>query len=253
MRSTLACFLALLAAAPALAQLPTESIDQGSFVIHLKDRAIGAETFEVVGRADSINAAAHSYLTTHTSAGDEMVERAMVMSLNRTDYSVRYYQANQTMRGQTMITGVVAGQEDTALTVFREQKEGGGMANRLVAPPGRLFVLDAGLYSLFDLICLNLHHQTFTTRPITVLTLSTARDTIIEAQVTDLGAETIRWGARPVQSRKLQLEDRGTVFFAWLDPSGRMLRLTHEASGLRVERDPPAVKRRAPTPPKPGG
>ena len=253
MRTTMACLASLLLAGAALAQGPTERIDQGSFIIHVKDRPIGAETFEVVGRSDSVNATARSYLTARTKNGDEVIERVMVASLNRTDFSLRYYQSDQTMLGETLITGVIAGQEDTALTVFRERKQGGGIANRLVAPPGRLFVLDSGLYSLFNLICLNLHDKTFSSRPITVLTLSTARDTIIEALVTDLGTETIRWGARPVQSRKLQLEDRGTVFVAWLDPSGRMLRLTHEASGLRVERDPPAVKRRSTSPPKPGG
>ena len=97
---------------------------------------------------------------------------------------------------------------------------------------------------------------TFTTRPLNVLTFG-QRDTVVEAQVTDLGTETIRWAARPVVARKLEFRQGPTLFQAWVDPRGRMLRLEHVPSGLRVDRDPPAVKKRAsPTPapaPKPGG
>ena len=176
----------------------------------------------------------------------------MVLTASRADLALHYYQSNETVHGATLITGVVAGEEDTALTVYHEEKEGPGVASRMIAPPGRLFVLDSGIYSLFNLICLKLHDQGFASRPITLLTLSAAADTIVEAQVTDLGTETIRWGARPVQARKLQLKDRDTVFLVWVNSDGKMLRLVHEPSGLRVEREPPAVKRRSTTP-KPGG
>jgi hypothetical protein len=113
--------------------------------------------------------------------------------------------------------------------------------------------VDSGIYSLFNLISLNLHGKTFKTRPITLLTLSAVGDTIIEAEVTDFGSETIRWGSKPVQARKLQLKDRGTVFLVWSNSVGKMLRLVHEPSGLRVEREAPPVKKRSTPTPKPGG
>lgn len=252
MRSIIACLAAFLAAAPALAQSHSESIDGGSFVVYLKDRAIGAERFEVSARADSINAGARSYLKIRGKDGEEVIEKGMILTATRADFALRYYQSDETRQGQTLVIGVVASEDDTAITIFREQRGGAGAADRLVAPPGRMFVLDAGIYSLFNLLCLNLHGKTFVSRPLTLLTLGAARDTILEAEVTDLGTETIRWGARPVQARKLQFRDRETVFLAWANPAGRMLRLTHEVSGLRVERDPPPVKKPATTP-KPGG
>lgn len=251
MRPVIACLAALLAAPSALAEVPTESIDKGSFIVYLRDQAIGAETFGVEARADSINAAAHSYRKSRASDGEIMVEKGMVLSMGREDYSLRFYQANETIQGQTLIKGVIASPEDTAFTIFREHKGGGGEADRLIAPPGRLFVLDAGLYTLFDLICLNLHDKAFASRPITLITLSTAQDTVVEAEVVDLGRETIRWAFKPVTTRKLQFKQGGTEFVVWMDPIGRMLRLTHEASGLRVERDAPPVKKRETT--KPGG
>jgi hypothetical protein len=114
--------------------------------------------------------------------------------------------------------------------------------------------MDSGLYTLIDLVCLNQRGKTFTSRPISVLTLSAATgDTVIEATLTDLGNETIRWASRSVTARKLEIKDRGVAFVVWLNPSSKLLRLTHEESGLRVERDAPAVKKRPAASPKPGG
>jgi hypothetical protein len=254
MRASWILLVLLLDASLALSQTPNESIDKGSFVVYLKDQPIGAETFGVEGHSDSINSAARAYRKTRTENGEEMLEKQMVLTASRSEFVLRFYQSNETVRGKTVITGVIAGSdEDTALTIFREEKDGAGVASRVVAPPGRLFVLDSGLYSLFNLICLNLHGKSFSSRPITLLTLSAAQDTIIEATVTDLGTETIRWGARPVQARKLQLTDGRTVFQVWTNPAGKMLRLVHEPTGLRVEREARAVKKRPVPAPKPGG
>jgi hypothetical protein len=251
MRTTFVVLAALLAAPSALAQAPTETLDKGSYILYLHDQSVGAETFVIEARADSINATSHSYRKSRTSSGETMVEKAMVLSMDRSDYALRYYQANETYEGETLIKGVIASGEDTAFTIFRERKGGGGDASRLVAPPGRMFVLDSGLYALFNLICLNLYDKTFASRPITLLTLSTSQDTVVEAEVVDLGQEVVRWAAKPVTTRKLQFKQGDTEFVAWIDPAGRMLRLTHEASGLRVERDAPPVKKRATK--KPGG
>src|SRR5262245_36348088 len=104
--------------ASAFAQAPAEDIDRGSFVIYLKDKAIGAETFGIEGRADSVNASSRSYVRFPTSAGEELIEKSMVLTASRADLSMRYYQSNETIRGQTVITGVVfGGEEDTAFTV----------------------------------------------------------------------------------------------------------------------------------------
>jgi hypothetical protein len=249
-------FLAVAAAFPArsIAQGASEDIDKGNFVISVKDRPIGAETFTIEGRADSVSVTSNSYVKLPTQAGQEMIEKSMLLTISRSDFSLRYYQSNETIRGRTVVTGVIAAAEDTAITVFRERKDEGGIANRLAAPPGRLYVMDSGLYTLIDVICLNQRGKVFTSRPISVLALSMAgRDTVIEAQLTDLGSEAIRWGSRSVTARKLEIKDRDVAFVAWLNPASKLLRLTHEPSGLRVEREAPAVKKRPAPSPKPGG
>jgi len=120
-------------------------------------------------------------------------------------------------------------------------------------PPGRVFVVDPKVFICFDLICRSLHGKVFEHRPLTLFVLG-ARDSVVEATATDLGGETIRWGERPILARKMSIGDAQTTFVAWAAPRGNLLRLEETASGLRVERSPPAVKRPAPKPkPKPGG
>jgi hypothetical protein len=243
---------ALFQPTPAAAQALADQVDQGNYVISVGERAVGTENFTIEASADSVYCMARSYLTRRTPEGDQIVEKTMGWSANRSDWSLRYYQSNETFRGATLVRGVVQLSGDTALTVFVENKDGGGVANRRVAPPGRVFILDSGIYSLFNLICLNLHERTFTTRPLNLLAVGPP-DSLLEAQATDLGHETIRWGSRPVQARKIQISDGSITFIAWMSPDrGRMLRLTHEASGLRIDREAPAVKKRS-APPKPGG
>lgn len=243
---------ALSAAAPAIADSWNQEIDRGGFVVKLHGRVVGAETFEIEARADSVFCQAHSYRTQHTDRGDEEVQKSVGLVFGRTDWALRFYQSEETFRGVTLIRGVTLDPADTALTVFKERKEGGGTAIRLVAPPGRTLVLDSGLYTLFDVICIYLHGQTFTSRPLNILTFG-ERDTVVEAVVTDLGRETIRWAARPVVARKLSFQQGPILFHVWVDPAGKMLRLEHEPSGLRVDREAPPIKRRVTPAPKPGG
>jgi hypothetical protein len=247
----LAC--ALLVAVPrlVLAQSMVEMVDHGNFILYLHDKALGAENFSFEARADSMTCLARSYRTEQATGHQLSAGKSVGLTLGRRDWAFRYFQSQEEIRGEKMVHGALMVPNDTVVTIFQETNGGGG-AERVVAPPGRLFVLDPGMYSLFDVICIYLHGMTFTTRPLNLLTFG-ARDTIIEAEVTDLGTEPIRWGARPVRSRKLQISDGTTTFLLWTDPAGKMLRLAHEASGLRVERDPPPVRKRASPAPKPGG
>src|SRR3989442_8887035 len=104
MRTLWALPLLLLAAIPALADTTDESIDQGSFVVYLHDQAIGAETFGVVGHADSINSGARVYRKARTPDGEKMIEKQMSLTASRSDFSLRFYQSNEIIDGKTLIT-----------------------------------------------------------------------------------------------------------------------------------------------------
>ena len=69
-----------------------------------------------------------------------------------------------------------------------------------------------------------------------------AEDTTVDAMVTDMGKEMIRWGAKPVQARKLRIGDTTSEFFAMVGPQGYMLQLLQPSTGLRVVRKAQDVK-----------
>lgn len=245
--------LALLssAAAALLAVIPAHAapVDKGVFKIFRNDRALGAETFEILELQDSLVVRARQYLTIPTSQGDEPVERAADLYVDRLDYSLRDYQSTRTFRGKTTRRGLVL--SDTHYVAFREDDRGGVGESR-VLPPGRVYVMDSQIITLFDLICRSLHGQSFENRGIQLLALG-PQDTLLDARASVAGSETIRWGGKPVVTRKLRLAaDSRTTFTLWVSPQGRLLRLSEPVGGLRAEREAPAVKPPA-SGPKPGG
>lgn len=240
----------LAAAAFALSATPAwaKPVDQGSFKIYRHDQALGAETFEISEGHDSLVVRARQYLNLQTTQGEEPLERAADLLVHRLDFSLRDYQSTRTFRGSTTTRGLAL--SDTHYVAYREDRQGGIGESRIL-PPGRLYVMDSQLVTLFDVICRSFHAKTFESRPINLLALG-PRDTLLEARVIVMPSETIRWGAKPVVARKLQVvADTQTTFTLWVSPQGQMLRLIEPVGGLRAERDPPAVKRRAS--PKPGG
>lgn len=223
-------------------------IDQGSFKIYSNDRALGAETFELSDAQDSLVVRARQYLVLPTSRGDEPLEKGVDVLVSRADFALRQYQSNRKFRGAMTKRAVVVA--DTHYVAYREGEIlGEGVS--FVLPPGRVYVMDSQMVTLFDLICRGLYGMTFESRPFNLLALG-PRDTMLDARAVSLGNETIRWGGRPLVARKYQIvADSQTTFTAWVGPQGQLVRLVEPVGGLRAERDPPPVKRRLP--PKPGG
>jgi hypothetical protein len=244
----------ILLVAAAIVATPAASrsgvIDQGSFKIYRHDRALGAEIFEITEGHDSLVVRTRQYLTIPTPRGDEPVERGADLMVSRTDFSLRDYSSTRTFLGTITKRGLALA--DTHYVAYREGDRGGEGESR-VLPPGRLYVMDAQLVTLFDLICRSFHAKSFESRAINLLALG-PRDTLLVAQAVVLPNETIRWGEKPIVARKLQIvADSQTTFTLWVGPKGQMLRLSEPVGGLRAERDPPPVKRRPPPTPKPGG
>jgi hypothetical protein len=250
--------LVALVAASALAAAGARGdvIDKGSFRLHLKDRLLGVETFDIEEAQDSLLVRARQYLTVPTTPSGEPLEKGADILIGRYDYALRQYHSTRNFRGKTTGRGLVIA--DTHYVAYREG-EGIGDGESRVLPPGRLFVMDSQVITLFDLLCRSMNGTSFVSRPVNLLALG-PRDTMLDARAVVLGSETIRWGARPVVARKLQLvADSQTTFTLWVGAQGQLLRLTEPVSGLRVERDAPAIKRPprpkpTPEPPgKPGG
>jgi len=246
--AALALCAAALPAAPR-AQVPDDAaveLDRGSFLIYQSGRLLGTEVFALVGGGDSLVVTARSFQVLDS----DTLRKDVAQVVGLFDFGLRTYRSKQTFGRLTLTRGLEL--SDTAFTSYRQlgmQGEG----ERFPLPPGRVFVVDPKVFICFDLICRSLHGKVFEHRPLTLFVLG-ARDSVVEATATDLGGETIRWGERPVQARKMSIGDAQTTFVAWAAPRGNLLRLEESASGLRVERSPPPVKRPAPKPkPRPGG
>jgi hypothetical protein len=127
--------------------------------------------------------------------------------------------------------------------------DGGGNADQVVQPPGRLFVMDSQMFSLFDVLSRSLANKTFTTRRVQLLALQTDSLAAPLATVTALGADTLVIGRSKQVVKHYAFEDESARFEMWSDRQGQLVRLVHAESGLRVERvaapaprKPPAAK-----------
>jgi len=224
--------------APLLAEEPA-TLDAGRLVVSVGERRLGTEDFQVVSSGDSLKIVSAVFEMLPGREGADSLAKRMTMVLGSFDFDLRHYNSHQRFRGETLVRGVEP--HDTTYSVFREVNER-GVGDIYVRPPGRMFVIDGQLFATFVVICRNLQGRSFDRRPLWLLALS-ARDTLMEVEVTNLGVDTLRWGARPVRARRYRLADSHTAYLFWSTEDGRMLRLEQPESRLLVVREPPPLKR----------
>jgi hypothetical protein len=240
----------LLATALAAAQTPaTTIVDKGEFRTTSSGRVVGNETFSIERYGDSVVVMARVNVLMPGDQGTDTLRKQIASAADAFDYGLKTYSAIQKFRGQTLKRGVVVA--DTTFTSYREGRTS-GEGSTFTLPPGRVFVLDPHVFTNFNVVCLNLRNRVFKQRPVTMIYLGPAPDTVIVATATDLGPETIRWGGRAVPARHLTLGDSLVTYDLWMKPDGGMLRLEHAPTGLRVERVAPVIRPRRPRP-KPAG
>ena len=213
-------------------------LDDGIFDVFQNDNHLGTEDFSFEAHGDSVLVFSHVFEHLPYADRVDSLEKHIALVVALSDFDLRSYVSNQKLNGQLVKRELVM--SDTAYTSYREDWRGGDGV-RLVRPPGRVFVIDPQVFTLFDAIVRSLHGKTYDTWPVTMLFLG-ERDTVIQGLVTNLGTETMQWGSKPVQTRKLRIGDTTGEFFAWVSPRGTLLRLTLPKVGLRVELQPPKGK-----------
>ena len=170
------------------------------------------------------------------------VDKSMILIVGPLDFAMGSYWSQLAAGPDTLRRGVEVTPGDTVFTVWREFNRR-GVGDLFAQPPGRMYILDSPLFTTFGFIGWTLQGKLCDRRPITVFVLG-ARDSLVDATVTDTGNETLRWGGRAVQARKLVIADEQTSYTAWFSPDGRMLRLEQPRFGIRVDRKPPPLKGR---------
>jgi hypothetical protein len=194
---------------------------------------VGVETFSFAPAGDSVVVTSHArQVYPAPDGGPDTLLKDMQLVVGARDWNVLGYESQQVFQGHTVRRGLVL--DGLGMTSYLQVDER-GTGDRLERPPGRMFVLDPQIFALYDVLCRNLHRQTFEQRPVTLFALGKP-DTLMEVTARDLGSETIQWGARPVKTRKISISDSGMEFFVWISPTGNMLRLEQPEFGMRVER-----------------
>jgi len=239
----LAAWLALAATAKDAAHAAATPLDRAAFEIRVHDRAIGIETIEIENSTDSLRVTSTSLQMLGTAGRDSMIKQTRLVATLE-DLDLHGYTSATRFQGQSLQRGVSC--EDT-LIHLSSFVNGRGETDFVARPPGRLFVIDAGSFVAFDLICRMLHGRAFVKRPVNMLILG-PRDTVVTAAIEDGGTETLRWGTGPVTARRVTLTDRTSQYVFWMDSEGRMLRLENAWSGVRIERKPPPARSGKPKP-----
>jgi hypothetical protein len=241
--------LATALCAPARAQDSTSTvIDSGRLLVYSKGRPIGIEDFQYERRNDTLFITSRVGRKSRGADGsDKPYAKNMEILAGAADFDLLGYMSNEDFDGHHVLRTLTLG--DTAFTAVLEVDKR-GVADRLVRPPGRVFVMDSGLFTLFDVMGRNLHGRLFGPRPVALVTLARENHTA-EATATPAGLDTLRWGAKRVLASKVELRDSTSAFTMWTSPNGEMLRLENRATDLVVMREPPPVaapKRRPPHP-----
>jgi len=230
---------------PRLPEGSSATLDQGTFLVYQGAQLMGSEAFSLESNGDSMLVKSRSF---QVVLGDTI--RKDVAEVLGPDYGLHNYLSKLVHNGHTLSRSLLLG--DTTVMSYR-QYDLRGSGDQMVLPPGRVFVLDPKSFICFDLICRSFQGVDFDHRPVTLFVMGT-RDTAIEATALNHGDDTLKWGAKRVVARKYSIGDERATFHVWALPSGAMVRLEEPVSGLRVERQPEAVRRAAVKPkPKPPG
>jgi hypothetical protein len=128
-------------------------------------------------------------------------------------------------------------------TAYREM-DGAGEGITYLKPLGRFYALESMAFVLFDVMCRPLARREFDTWKLNVFALGD-HDTLVTVTVQNLGPTPFRWGNAAVEARKLAFREGANEYLAWVGPEGKLLKLEHAASRLRVEREPPPARRAA--------
>jgi len=216
-------------------------LDEGAFVISQNGKPVRVEEFAIERLGDTLLVRAASRMALPGQA-ERPVDKSMVLLVGPLDFAMGSYWSQLAAGPDTLRRGVDVTPGDTVFTVWREFNRR-GVGDLFAMPPGRMYILDSPLFTTFGFIGWTLQGKLCDRRPITVFVLG-ARDSLVDATVTDTGNETLRWGGRAVQARKLVIADEQTSYTAWFSPDGRMLRLEQPRFGIRVDRRAPPLKGR---------
>jgi len=231
--------LALMSATVALGAstpppVPLTPFDAGTFRVYQKDKFLGTEDFWMVQTPDSLLVRAHaSQVLPRPGSAPDTLEKYAELFMGAQEHDIRTYVSQQMVNRDQLRREIMM--QDTTYTSSRTHGLG-GFTDMFVRPPGRLYIVDPQVFTLFDVMLRDVGRQAVDQRSVTMIYLA-GRDTSAEAVVKHMGRDSVRIGSRRYTAEKYSISDAWSQYFAWTAPTGQLLKFTLPLAGLRVERD----------------
>lgn len=227
-------------------------VDSAMFEIYQDDVQLGDEEYRAYRSNDTLIIGAAMRLP-GAPEGSPLPYAKNTTFLRRADNSwPLVFQVTETGRDTTKSKSVSCAFGDTSVVVFHEENRR-GRGTAIALPPGRLYLLEPGIYSQVQTLVGDFARSTQNKRKQPVLIPSA--NAVVDIFLTRGASERLGQEGRVIETTKVEMTDKMTRLVAWVDAQGRMWKLEAPGMGLRVERAltadmPPAKPETTPAPKK---
>lgn len=246
--------LAAPAVGPAQAQAPGWiPRDSSTFEIWQGDVMLGTEEYRVFQTGDTLIMGSTLRLAGAGPDSRLPLEKRTTFLRRALDSFPLVFQVIDIPRDTTRAKGSAINVmfSDTTAVVYREITGVIGRGEAIGLPPGRLYVLEPGIYAQVQTLVGDFVATKQAKRRQPVLIPSAQQ--VVELTLTRGPIERLGQEGHVVTTTRVDITDKLTQLVAWVDADGRMWKLEAPGQGLRVERGLPVAKKAAKTPAKKAG
>ena len=214
-----------------------EMRQHATFAIWQGERKLGTEEIRIYSRNDTLFAASELDLEVIGAQGPYRYQKRMTYLTRALDsYPLSYNSVDLVDRDSMKSNETLCAFADTHVVVFLEGKSRFGRAESLGLPPGRIYILDPGIFLQVQLLAADFLDRAQAVRRQAVL--FPASPEVREVELRKGPREEVLVGGKKRKATRVDLQDSTVTLRAWLDDRGRMLLLRAEDSKMRVERGP---------------
>jgi hypothetical protein len=227
----------LLSPRPASAQLPTwTAVDSAWFEIFQDDRLLGTEEYRSYFTNDTLVVGSTLRLTGVGEGSRLPRQKNTTMLSNARNSYPLLFQVISLAQDTTQTLAINCVFTDTAVVIYHESKDM-GRGESIGLPPGRLYVLEPGIYAQVQTLAGDFARGSQVRRRQPVLIPSMR--SVVDIHLTRGPKERLGQDGHVVETTRVELTDKLIKLVAWVDAEGRMWKMEAPGQGLRVERQVP--------------
>jgi len=207
--------------------------DSTTFEIYQDDRQLGDEEYRAYRTNDTLIIGSALRLPGAPEGSLLPVSKNTTFLRRALDAWPLAFQVFETPRDTAASRSISCAFNDTTVIVFHEVA-GVGSGTALALPPGRLYLLEPGIYAQVQTLVGDFVKSSQNQRKQPVLIPSAKA--IVDVQLKRGERERLGQEGRVVETTQVELTDNFVKLVAWVDAQGRMWKLEAPGQGLRVER-----------------